>query len=155
MTKLGITICLDGGWGVDALLEKQSRPHSDLDITIQQKDVQRAREFLEEHGYKDVPRGDTTYFNFVLGDDKGHQVDFHVIVFDKNGNGIYGPKEKGIMYPAASLKGTGVIDGHEVKCISPEYMIKFHTGYTLREVDFIDVRALCKKFKLDPPQEYR
>lgn len=33
----GITIWLDGGWGVDALLEKQTRPHGDIDIVIQKK----------------------------------------------------------------------------------------------------------------------
>jgi hypothetical protein len=27
----GITVWLDGGWGVDALLGRQTRPHSDLD----------------------------------------------------------------------------------------------------------------------------
>jgi lincosamide nucleotidyltransferase A/C/D/E len=36
---LGVEIWIDGGWGVDALLGKQSRPHQDLDIAIQQKDL--------------------------------------------------------------------------------------------------------------------
>jgi lincosamide nucleotidyltransferase A/C/D/E len=37
--KNGITIWIDGGWGVDALLGHQSRLHKDLDIAIQEKDV--------------------------------------------------------------------------------------------------------------------
>jgi lincosamide nucleotidyltransferase A/C/D/E len=30
-----IEFYVDGGWGVDALLGKQTRPHADLDIAIQ------------------------------------------------------------------------------------------------------------------------
>jgi len=34
----GVKIWIDGGWAVDALLGKQSRPHEDVDIVIQEKD---------------------------------------------------------------------------------------------------------------------
>ncbi len=34
--ELGITVWMDGGWGVDALLGTQTRPHRDLDIVIRQ-----------------------------------------------------------------------------------------------------------------------
>lgn len=30
-------VWLDGGWGVDALLGRQTRPHDDMDIVIEQK----------------------------------------------------------------------------------------------------------------------
>ena len=43
----GVTIWIDGGWGVDALLDKQTRPHKDLDIVIQQKDTGKLRDLLE------------------------------------------------------------------------------------------------------------
>jgi lincosamide nucleotidyltransferase A/C/D/E len=43
LEKLGIEIWVDGGWGVDALLGEQTRPHKDLDIAIQQKDVPQLR----------------------------------------------------------------------------------------------------------------
>jgi len=69
-------------------------------------------------------------------------VDVHAIVFDAYGNGLYGPVEKGVMYPAASLTGSGTIDRQPVKCISAEYMVKFHTGYELHDTDFADVTAL-------------
>jgi lincosamide nucleotidyltransferase A/C/D/E len=58
------------------------------------------------------------------------------------------------MYPAASLTGSGVLAGHAVKCISAEYMVRFHTGYKLRETDFQDVAALCARFGIDYPEEY-
>ncbi|MBI4672669.1 MAG: aminoglycoside nucleotidyltransferase [Chloroflexi bacterium] len=152
--RRGIEVWLDGGWSVDALLGEQTRVHSDVDIVIQQKDVPKLREFLEQQGYFDVPRDDTSAWNFVLGDNNGRRVDVHAIVFDAEGNGLYGPPEKGVMYPAASLTGSGVINGQAVKCISPEYMVKFHTGYKLRESDFQDVAALCARFGIDYPEEY-
>ncbi len=50
----GIDVWLDGGWGVDALLCEQTRPHEDLDIVIQEKDVPRLRELLGAQGYQGV-----------------------------------------------------------------------------------------------------
>ncbi|MDP2669540.1 MAG: hypothetical protein Q8O99_00575 [bacterium] len=49
LENLGIKIWIDGGRGVDALLGKQTRPHGDLDIALQQKDVPEVSEVLETH----------------------------------------------------------------------------------------------------------
>jgi lincosamide nucleotidyltransferase A/C/D/E len=103
---------------------------------------------MVKQGYKDVERDDTSIWNFVLGDNEGHEIDFHIIVFDDKGNGIYGPPERNEMYPADSLSGIGIIEGHSVKCISPEYQIKFHSGYILKSKDYQDIAALKRKFGL-------
>jgi lincosamide nucleotidyltransferase A/C/D/E len=153
LDNTGIKIWIDGGWGVDALLGEETRTHEDIDIVIQKKDLLKLRRILKRKGYKDIEQFDTTSWNFILGNNKGHKVDVHVIVFDVEGNGIYGPLKKGNMYPAASLSGTGIIDGHTVRCISPEYMVKFHTGYKLRDSDFQDVLALCERFGIDCPKK--
>ncbi len=136
-----IDVCLDGGWGVDALLGKQTRLHTDLDIAVEHKDVPKIRALLEARGYKDDPRDDTRECNFVLGDDDGHLIDIHSFTFDPAGNLIFG-----VEYPFDSLKGTGSINGFSVKCITPEWMVKFHSGYKLDEGDYYDVRLLCEKF---------
>lgn len=154
LENLGITIWIDGGWGVDALLGEQTRPHQDLDIAVQQKDVLHLRQFLKAQGYKDIKLEEARAWNFVLGDENGREIDFHVIVIDDKGNGLYGPAETGEMYPAASLTGTGSIDGRTVRCISPEWMVKFHSGYKLKEKDFRDVSALCKKFGFELPEAF-
>jgi lincosamide nucleotidyltransferase A/C/D/E len=52
--KLGAEVWLDGGWGVDALLETQTRDHADLDVVIEGKDVARLRDHLERNGYKEI-----------------------------------------------------------------------------------------------------
>ncbi|MBI3619991.1 aminoglycoside nucleotidyltransferase [Candidatus Roizmanbacteria bacterium] len=155
LKEKGIEIWIDGGWGVDALLGIQTREHEDVDIVIQQKDVPELRILLTEKGYKDVPRDDTSTWNFVLGDSDGHLIDVHAIILDAKGNGLYGPAKKGVMYPARSLIGIGKIVDQTVRCIAAEYLVEFHSGYKLKEKDFKDVTALCDKFKLDLPEQYR
>jgi len=49
------------------------------------------------------------------------------------------------MYPAGSLTGTGKIEGRPEMYFG-EWMVKFHSGYQLKEKDFRDVSALCAKF---------
>ena len=49
LENLSIAIWIDGGWGVDALLGEQTRPHQDLDIAVQQKDVPRLRQLLQSY----------------------------------------------------------------------------------------------------------
>lgn len=154
ITQLGIELWIDGGWGVDALLGEQTRPHKDLDIAIQAKDVPLLRRFLQGRGYTDIKLEDARPWNFVLGDENGREIDVHVIVLDDQGDGIYGPPEKGEKYLAASLTGTGNIAGQAVRCISPEWMVKFHSGYDLKDKDFRDVAALCNKFGIELPAEY-
>ena len=58
------------------------------------------------------------------------------------------------MYPSASLTGIGVVEGRIVRCISAVWSVKLHSGYQLKEKDFADVSALCRKFGFDLPQEY-
>jgi lincosamide nucleotidyltransferase A/C/D/E len=145
----GITVWVDGGWGVDALLGAQTRPHRDLDIAISHHDVPGLRAILESRGFTDVPRDDTRDSNFVIGDDRGLQVDVHSFLFDADGRNIYG-----CAYPAESLTGAGTIDGQAVRCISPEWIVRFHTGYAVDSDDYRDVRAICSRFGIAIPADY-
>ncbi len=144
-----IEVVVDGGWGVDALLGHQTRPHRDLDIALQHKDVPKLRALLEARGYTDVPRDDTRDCNFVMGDDQGHEVDVHSYTFDAQGKLVFG-----VEYPLDSLTGSGFIQGYPVKCITAAWMVRFHTGYKLDEDDYRDVAALCQRFDIALPPEY-
>lgn len=150
----GVQIWLDGGWGVDALLERQTRPHNDVDIVVQEKDIEKLQKFFDERGFVKVPRDDARAWNYVVGNDTHGEIDVHVINIGENGDGIYGPKENGQAYPASSLTGTGKINETEVQCLSAEYQVESHSGYELKEKDFNDVSALCEKFNIALPKEY-
>jgi lincosamide nucleotidyltransferase A/C/D/E len=149
LNEHGLWVYIDGGWGVDALLGRQTRPHNDLDIAVEHKDVPQIRALLEARGYSDVPRDDTRDCNFVIGDELSHLVDFHSYTFDVAGNFTFG-----VPYPVDSLRGSGSIGGFPVNTITPEWMVKFHTGYKLDENDYHDVKALCRRFGFEIPEEY-
>jgi len=151
---LGIQIWIDGGWGVDALLGKQTRSHKDLDIALENQHLVRFEQFLASRGYRRTKREIERPFNFVLADDVGREIDVHVISLDEKGNGNYGPPESGVMYPADSLTGIGMIHGCAVRCISPQWMVKFHSGYELTEKDYRDVSAICEKYGMAVPEDY-
>ena len=144
-----IEVILDGGWGVDALLGEQTRKHADLDIVLLYQDVPRLRELLESIDYSDVPRDDTRPVNFVMGDGHGHEVDIHTYTLDRENH-----PEQGLDYPPESLHGRGSILGHTVRCIDVHNMVEFHTGYTLDENDYHDVKALCDRFGIALPPEH-
>jgi lincosamide nucleotidyltransferase A/C/D/E len=138
---LGIEIWLDGGWGVDALLGRQTRPHDDLDIVVEQRALARLRGLLEADGFRDAPRDDTRPWNFVLGHPDGRLVDFHVVVFDRDGNGVSGPG----VFPASSFGARGTIEGHTVRCLTVEHQLA-RSGYPLRDKDVADLAALRERF---------
>lgn len=146
----GIDVYVDGGWGVDALLGKQTRVHTDLDIALCHAKVPLLRKILEREGYREIPRDDSRECNFVLVDGKGHEIDVHSYIFDEHGTNIFG-----VAYPKESLTGSGIIGGYPVKCIEPAWMVKFHSGYPLDENDYHDVRLLCEKFGFVVPEEYK
>lgn len=155
MEKQGVEFWIDGGWAVDALLEKQTRPHGDLDIVIQKRDVPALVKYLSNKGYSEVHRSDSSDHNFMMGNSEPQFVDFHVIEMDEQGNGLYGPKENQFIFPADSLTGNGKINGQTVRSLSPEWVVKFHSGYELREKDYHDVLAICQKFGIEVPAEYK
>ena len=149
LEEKGIRVHVDGGWGVDALLGEQTRPHEDLDIAIRHQDVPLLRELLEAKGFQEIQRDDSWECNFVLQDEADRILDVHSYTFDEEGNHVFG-----VPYPAESLTGRGVIAGHAVDCIAPEWMVKFHCGYELDINDYRDVLALCERFGYALPAEF-
>jgi lincosamide nucleotidyltransferase A/C/D/E len=146
----GIKVWIDGGWGVDALLSHQTRKHDDLDIALHHSDVSALCKLLEDCGYRHVASGGSWGCNFVLGDDQGRRIDVHSFEIDTSGENSFG-----VAYRAEHLTGVGMIDGYQVRCVPPEWMVKFHTGYPLDKRDFLDVKALCEKFEITMPEEHQ
>jgi lincosamide nucleotidyltransferase A/C/D/E len=143
----GIPAWLDGGWGIDALLGEQTRPHEDVDLVVPVPDVPALVELLGAHGYQ-LTEG-RLHSNFVLTDDAGHKVDVHPVVFDAEGNGHYTMDNDEIwVYPASGLAGAGRIAGVRVRCLTPELQLITHDGYELDDDDRRDLDAIRRRFDL-------
>lgn len=155
LEELGIDVWIDGGWGIDALIKKQTRPHEDLDVVVQEKDVLKIKELLTSQGYEVLERDDLAENYFHMADDKGHEIDITAIHFDERGDGIFGPVENHKMNPRDSFSGIGAINSHKVKCVSLEYAIKFKLDHEVAKHDAEDVKALCQKFNLEVPSRYK
>jgi lincosamide nucleotidyltransferase A/C/D/E len=80
MGSSSISVCLDGGWGVDALLGRQTREHADLDVILRIEDAPRLAEVARAAGYARQPGG--TDAAFVLRARSGGEVDVHAIAAD-------------------------------------------------------------------------
>jgi lincosamide nucleotidyltransferase A/C/D/E len=145
LESAGIDVWLDGGWGVDALLEEQTRPHDDLDLVCSLEDVPRLREILAGRGYELL--GGAPPMSFELVDRDGRQVDVHPVTWQPNGDGLYLMRDGNTWpYPAGGFQGRGKVAGREVRCLTPEVQAITHAGYELDESDRHDLAALRERF---------
>lgn len=141
IAAVGCDVWLDGGWGVDALLQTQTRPHDDVDIVLQKQDLDSVLSAFGSR-FTHVERDDTRPWNFVMKDAQHQYVDFHIVSFDRQGKGIYGPPENGQTYPAEAFSGIGLVAQVPVKCMTVAFQIANRTGYPLRDKDHHDLRLL-------------
>jgi lincosamide nucleotidyltransferase A/C/D/E len=158
LSNNGIPVWLNGGWGVDALLGEQTRPHKDLDVFVLVDDVNLLCGLLSRESYsmKELwsenlwvvdTKGIKTATGFVLHDPEGRELDVHAIRFDERGNGIPAWEEsEGFILTSQDLAGAGSIAGFVVQCITADKQMLCHTGYELPEKQSPDLKFLHDKF---------
>ena len=94
----------------------------------------------------DMVHDDRKDRNFVMAHRARGKIDFHVFDLLPGGGAVYGPGEIDWTISAAELRGEGSIGGRKVRCLTPEYQVRSHAGYTLQETDFADLRSLRRRF---------
>jgi lincosamide nucleotidyltransferase A/C/D/E len=148
----GVAATVDGGWGVDALLGRQTRPHEDLDLVVALEDAERVCSTLDAAGF--FLAEDHRPVRFVLRNHAGEQLDLHTVTFDEQGGGVQ-PQPGGgsFRYPPEGFV-RGRIAGREVPCISARVQLLCHLGYEPTCKDADDVLALCSAFGLAVPRAY-
>jgi lincosamide nucleotidyltransferase A/C/D/E len=151
--KVGVRVWLDGGWGVDALVGEQTRPHDDLDVVIALADASAAIAALAESGF--AISEDERPTRFVARDTRDRRVDFHTVVFDEEGGGTqYLQDGSPWRFPPEGFAGRWLVDGLPVACISPEVQVLCHVGYEPDDTDRHDMRLLGDRFCLILPSPY-
>jgi lincosamide nucleotidyltransferase A/C/D/E len=163
LSSNGIQVWLTGGWGIDALLQEQTRHHKDLDLITLVDDIAPLRELLSRDGYgmKELwsenswvvdAYGNEIPTAFVLQDSEGREVDVHGMRLDSQGRGIPAWEgDEGFVFGKEDLAGEGVIGGLAVRCLSPETQVLAHTGYDLPDEQLRDLELLRVKFGLECP----
>jgi len=150
-----IPVWLDGGWGVDALLEKQTRTHKDVDIILPVGDVPKLQELLAMRRF--IVREGKPPNSFVLANGAGLEVDVHAVTFDDDGNGVYWMQNgEDWIFPAEGFSGRGLVGGMSVRCLSPTTQVLCHAhGYVATEKDFCDMEMLEERFGVTLPSQLR
>ena len=111
--SLGITVFLDGGWGVDALLGRQTREHQDIDLFVEETQAARFIRALHQQGFKERTEAYSTPQHIVFADADGRTVDLHLFTYTSDGEIVF----EGETYPADTFSGEGCIGEKKVSCI--------------------------------------
>ena len=147
--NIGVDVWIAGGWGVDALVGYQTRPHNDVDFFIQKKDKTVFTELLVSSGYKE-----NTEYNIednpIWCDTFKGIVDLHLFEFAETE--VWRIQNQ--TFPSAIFNGKGTIGGVAVRCMTAEAQVKYRHGYELREKDVLDVLLLCNTFGLSIPEQF-
>jgi lincosamide nucleotidyltransferase A/C/D/E len=153
LREAGIGVWLDGGWGVDALLAEQNRPHDDLDLVIALADSPAAIAALAAVGF--ALAEDERPTRFVMRDGHDRRVDFHTVVFDEKGGGTQHLHDgSSWRYPPQGFAGHGQIDGQPVTGLTPAVQLLCHLDYDPDDTDRQDMRLLADRFGLSLPEPY-
>jgi len=137
----GVPVWLDGGWGVDALVGRQTRPHSDLDLVSALDQADRAVDAFAPLGF--AVAEDAWPTRLVLRDGAGRQIDCHTVTFDAAGGGVQAlPDAPAFRYPPEGFRGTGTVAGQPVACLNAEVQVLCHLGYPPDADDYHDMRLL-------------
>jgi lincosamide nucleotidyltransferase A/C/D/E len=140
LTAAGCRTWVAGGWGVDALAGRQTRPHRDLDLLVEAARLDDALAALAGLGYR--VETDWLPIRIEVAAPGERWVDLHPVVFDDEGHGVQaGPDGTTFEYPAACLV-TGSLDGRAVACLSVDRQIEAHTGFEPRDADRADLALL-------------
>jgi lincosamide nucleotidyltransferase A/C/D/E len=144
-----LPFCLAGGWGVDALVGRQSRSHDDLDIVIDNydQDLQRAVDALAPLGFRLVASYERRAWmpkNTVLEDDTGCRVDldslnWQLLAREFGPPGADGAARKEFEHRVFS---EGTVGGRRVPCLSADVQLLYHTLFELTLPHRHDVKLL-------------
>lgn len=145
LDSAGAPVWIMGGWGVDALAGRQTRPHHDLDVLVEVENLERLRLCLIDLGFVFQYSWDdetlwirhTSWTSpleqpsaFVYAHADGREVDVHVVRQSDDAE-VEMLWRAPYAFTAAGLRAMGVVAGQNVRCLSIETQLQAHTGYAL------------------------
>lgn len=131
LEAVGVEAYVIGGWGVDALVGRQTRRHRDLDLAMAEPALDDALRALASLGFSHrfeqvVPEAPLPRSLTCVA--RGRRVDLHPL--------------GGTPEEASLTLASGTIAGRTVSCLSAETQLAHHRGYPSRIVDIHDVELV-------------
>lgn len=150
LDQYGVRYWVVGGWGVDALLHRETRPHKDLDLLVTVDTLPLLWQGFAEHGFtvqyvweenrwldEESERQPTA---FVVADDQGREMDIHVIDVEPDGSLVQLYTHQ---WPfPESITDQGIIANATVPCVSKQTQLLMHTDYSLPDGQLRDLTRL-------------
>lgn len=130
---------INGGWGVDGLVGRQTRPHQDLDVFLGEEYASCFMAWLASRGYRVTE--DWRPVRVQLSGPRG-RVDVHPMRLDEAGNGVQQGLDGEVYVHSARDRVTGAICGRAVVVASAERARELRHGYPPRVVDLHDLALL-------------
>jgi lincosamide nucleotidyltransferase A/C/D/E len=140
LAESGIPAWLQGGWGVDALVGRQTRAHRDVDLDIDASQEAEALSVLRRLGYE--IETDWRPNRVELTAAGRGWVDLHPLQFDSDGNARQAGLDGQFYDLPKAYFARGRLAGRAVKCLSLQAQRSFHTGYPPRPIDLHDLAQL-------------
>jgi lincosamide nucleotidyltransferase A/C/D/E len=147
LRDVDVDIWIGGGWGIDALVGKQTRQHRDLDLMHRDNQEPAVVTALADTGF--VQTLGWRPVRFVVTDTAGREIDLHPLTFAADGSAVQASPdpEHPFVYPTSCFV-TGTIQGAIVPCLSPEQQVYFHQGYEPADHDRHDMAQLRRVFRI-------
>ncbi|MEU4566292.1 hypothetical protein [Micromonospora sp. NPDC023956] len=153
LTGVGCAAWIGGGWGVDALVGRQTRSHRDLDLLVPADREAAALRALGLLGYAVETDWRPVRVEVVAA--RRGRVDLHPVTFDATGDAHQAGLDGGSFRYPRDCFTTGTIAGRPVGCLSVAQQMVLHSGYEPRDVDRTDLallRQLASTATGRPPQ---
>jgi lincosamide nucleotidyltransferase A/C/D/E len=138
----GIDYWVDGGWGIDALLARQTREHHDLDLGVGLDDVPKIEtllpQFLRESGESGL----------LLKDERGRVVDLLLVERSESGELWQQlPGGRRLRYEERETRASGFIGSRRVRCASVALQLEHHDHPDATDQDRLDIEALERELR--------
>jgi lincosamide nucleotidyltransferase A/C/D/E len=137
--QAGIRTWVGGGWGVDALVGRQTRHHADLDLMVRRELEGEVIEMLAGAGFTETL--DRRPGRFVMSDGR-RELDLHPVEVRADGSAVLRTHDGRRFDYQASDFTTGTVGNRTVPCVTASLQWTFHQGYEPSPEDLHDLALL-------------
>jgi lincosamide nucleotidyltransferase A/C/D/E len=152
LERAGVRAWVDGGWGVDALVGRTTREHSDLDLVVLLAELDSVRRTLGQAGFCTVLR-DWLPTALALADGEGREIDLHPVAASVDGGGDQAQLDGSSFHYPPPVEG--LIGGRRVLCVDAITQLRCHLGYQPSDKDRQDMARLGESCGVELPAQYR